>query len=214
MQVHDFIIVGAGSAGCLLANRLTASGKFSVLLIEAGGSDRRFMIRMPIGYGLTFYNPQVNWRYQTGPQEALAGRTSYWPRGKILGGSSSINAMVFARGQRHDFDDWAAAGNPGWGFDDVLPYFKSFEDFEGGGNGYRGGKGELRISNVASQVHPLSEMWLRAAEQAGFARTPDYNGAEQEGVAVYQITTRGGFRESAATAFLKPAMRRPNLKVV
>jgi choline dehydrogenase len=214
MQVHDFIIVGAGSAGCLLANRLTASGKFSVLLIEAGGSDRRFMIRMPIGYGMSFYNPAVNWRYETGPQEALGGRTSYWPRGKALGGSSSINAMVFARGQSHDFDDWEAAGNPGWAFQDVLPYFKAFETFADGDRKWRGTGGELNVIDMGSQAHPLCETWLKAAEQAGYQRTPDYNGERQEGLAVYQITTRGGVRESAATAFLKPAMRRANLTVV
>ena len=214
MEVYDFIIVGAGSAGCLLANRLSKSGKFSILLLEAGGSDRRFMIRMPIGYGMSFYNRRVNWRYETGPQEALACRTSYWPRGKILGGSSSINAMVYVRGQRHDFDDWAAAGNPGWGFDDVLPYFKSFEDFEGGASDYRGTEGELRVIDMAPHAHPLCEAWLRAAEQAGLKRTPDYNGAEEEGVAPYQITTRDGLRESAATAFLRPAMRRRKLRVV
>ena len=138
MDSWDFIIVGAGSAGCLIANRLTRSGKHKVLLLEAGGSDRRFMIRMPIGYGMSFYNGKVNWRYETGPQPALAGRSSYWPRGKILGGSSSINAMIFARGQRHDFDDWEAAGNPGWGWADVLSHFKAFETFEGGESDWRG----------------------------------------------------------------------------
>lgn len=214
MESYDFVIVGAGSAGCLVANRLTASGKFSVLLLEAGGSDRRLKIRMPIGYGMSFYDPAVNWRYQTGPQAALAGRSSYWPRGRILGGSSSINAMVFARGQRQDFDDWRNAGNPGWGHDDVLPYFKAFEDFQGGGDAWRGGAGELHVSDVAGMVHPLCDVWLQAAGQAGFERTPDYNGERQEGVSVYQITTRRGMRESAATAFLRPAMRRPNLRVV
>lgn len=214
MDPWDFIIVGAGSAGCLLANRLTKSGRHKVLLIEAGGSDRRFMIRMPIGYGLSFYDKAVNWRYETGPLAALAGRTSYWPRGKVLGGSSSINAMVFARGQRRDFDDWAAAGNPGWGFDDVLPYFKAFESFAGGDPAWRGRQGELNVIDMARDVHPLCGTWLGAAEEAGFSRTADYNGEQQEGVAIYQITTRGGFRESAATAFLRPAMRRSNLKVV
>jgi choline dehydrogenase len=214
MDPYDFIIVGAGSAGCLLANRLTASGRHSVLLIEAGGSDRRFMIRMPIGYGMSFYDASVNWRYETGPQAALAGRSSYWPRGKVLGGSSSINAMVFVRGQREDFDEWRDAGNPGWGFDDVLPHFRAFEDFTGGADDHRGAGGELRVSDVADQVHPLCGAFLAAAEQAGFERTRDYNGAVQDGVAVYQITTRGGLRESAATAFLRPAMRRGKLRVV
>ena len=172
------------------------------------------MIRMPIGYGHSFYNPRVNWMYETAPQEALAGRTSYWPRGKVLGGSSSINAMIFARGQRRDFDDWKAAGNPGWGWDDVLPHFKSLEDFAGAANGERGSGGPLNVIDMAGSAHPLCETFLDAAEQAGFSRTPDYNGARQEGVAVYQITTKSGMRASSATAFLRPAMRRSNLQVV
>jgi choline dehydrogenase len=210
----DFIIVGAGSAGCLLANRLTSSGKFRVLLLEAGGSDRRFMIRMPIGYGHSFYNPKVNWRFQTGPQQALAGRSSYWPRGKVLGGSSSINAMVYVRGQRHDFDDWKNAGNPGWGWDDVLPFFKSMETFERGGDEWRGGSGELTVTDMAPKAHPLCKDWLKAVAQAGLAPTPDYNGENQEGVSVYQITTRKGIRASSATAFLHPVAKRANLKVI
>ena len=214
MAEFDFIIVGAGSGGCLLANRLTRSGRFRVLLLEAGGSDRRFMIRMPIGYGHSFYNPKVNWRFETGPQEALAGRTSYWPRGKVLGGSSSINAMVYVRGQRDDFDDWEKAGNPGWGWKDVLPHFKSMETFERGGDAWRGGSGELHVTDMAPSVHPLCKDWLQAAEQAGFTRTPDYNGEHQEGISVYQISARNGIRASSATAFLHPAARRPNLKVV
>ncbi|TXI03191.1 MAG: choline dehydrogenase [Rhizobium sp.] len=214
MADFDFIIIGAGSAGCLLANRLTESGRFRVLLLEAGGSDRRFMIHMPIGYGHSFYNPKINWRFETGPQDALAGRTSYWPRGKVLGGSSSINAMVYVRGQRNDFNDWRAAGNVGWGWDDVLPYFKSIETFERGGNAWRGDKGEFFITDMAPSVHPLCSDWLRAAEQAGFHRTADYNGEDQEGVSVYQISARRGLRVSSATAFLRPAVRRPNLKLV
>jgi choline dehydrogenase len=209
----DFIIIGAGSAGCLLANRLTASGQFRVLLLEAGGSDRRFMIQMPIGYGHSFYNPKVNWRFETGPQDALAGRTSYWPRGKVLGGSSSINAMVYVRGQRHDFDDWRAADNVGWAWDDVLPHFKSIETFERGGDAWRGDKGAFFVTDMAPAVHPLCGDWLRAAEQAGFHRTADYNGANQEGVSAYQISARRGFRVSSATAFLHPVAQRPNLKV-
>jgi choline dehydrogenase len=214
MERFDFVIVGGGTAGCLLADRLTASGKFTVLLLEAGGSDRRFMVRMPIGYGDSFYNPKVNWMYSTGPQQALNGRSSYWPRGKILGGSSSINAMVFVRGQRRDFDDWKAAGNPGWGFDDVLPYFRSFETFHGASDSARGRDGPLSVIDPAAQVHPLCRDFLATAEQAGYPRTPDYNAARQEGVGVYQITTKSGLRASSATAFLAPAMRRRNLKVV
>lgn len=214
MADFDFIIIGAGSAGCLLANRLTKSGRFRVLLLEAGGSDRRFMIRMPIGYGHSFYNPKVNWRFEAGPQAALGGRSSYWPRGKVLGGSSSINAMVFVRGQRNDFDDWRAAGNIGWGFDDVLPYFKSIETFGRGGDAFRGDSGEFFVTDMEPAVHSLCGDWLQAAEQAGFRRTRDYNGQEQEGVSAYQISTKSGFRVSSATAFLHPAARRPNLKIV
>ncbi|MFI0842562.1 GMC family oxidoreductase [Mesorhizobium sp. IMUNJ 23232] len=214
MESFDFVIVGAGTAGCLLADRLSRSGKFTVLLLEAGGSDRRFMIRMPIGYGHSFYNPRVNWMYSTGPQEALNGRTSYWPRGKVLGGSSSINAMIFVRGQRHDFDDWKAAGNPGWGFDDVLPHFKSFETFEGEQSDERGRDGPLHVVDMAGRAHPLCESFLDAAGQAGYPRTADYNGGRQEGAAIYQITTKNGMRASAATVFLRPAMRRKNLTVL
>ncbi len=214
MERFDFVIVGAGTAGCLLADRLTRSGRFRVLLVEAGGSDRRFMIRMPIGYGHSFYNPRVNWMYQTTPQTGLGGRTLYVPRGKVLGGSSSINAMVYVRGQRRDFDDWKATGNPGWGADDVLPFFKSVEHFAGAASAERGTSGQLNVIDMGGEVHPLCETFLTAAGEAGYARTPDYNGARQEGVAVYQITTQGGMRASSATAFLRPAMRRPNLTVV
>ncbi|AGT08910.1 GMC family oxidoreductase [Paracoccus aminophilus] len=214
MAEFDIIIVGAGSAGCVLANRLSASGKLRVLLLEAGGSDRRFMIRMPIGYGHSFYNPKVNWRFETGPQEALGGRNSYWPRGKVLGGSSSINAMVFVRGQREDFDDWKAEGNPGWGWDDVLPHFKAIESFERGADDYRGGSGELAVTDMTPSVHPLCHDWLDATEEAGMRRTRDYNGAAEEGTSVYQISARKGVRASTATAFLRPAMGRANLTVV
>ena len=169
MENFDFVVVGAGTAGCLLADRLTQSGRFRVLLLEAGGTDRRFMVRMPIGYGHSFYNPRVNWMYETVPQEALAGRSLYCPRGKLLGGSSSINAMIFARGQRRDFDEWRDAGNPGWGYDDVLPYFKSFEDFTGPASPERGRGGPLRVIEMAGQTHPLCETFLEAAEQAGLS---------------------------------------------
>ena len=214
MAEFDFIIVGAGTAGCLLADRLTKSGKHRVLLMEAGGSDRRFMVRMPIGYGHSFYNPRVNWMFWSRAQEALAGRRIYFPRGRLLGGSSSINAMVFVRGQHRDFDDWRDAGNPGWGWDDVLPYFKSFERFHGKASVERGTDGPLDVIDMAGGVHPMCHGFLAAAEQAGLAATPDYNGCEQEGVAIYQITTRNGMRASAATAFLHPALKRDNLQLV
>jgi len=209
----DFIVVGAGSAGCVLANRLTASGRHSVLLLEAGGSDQRFWLKAPIGYGMSFYNPKVNWMYRTEPDPGLGGRQGYWPRGKVLGGSSSINAMVFIRGQQRDFDDWAALGNPGWGWSDVLPYFKKLEDSPHGPSQTRGTGGPLRVSDVSAQVHPLCEAYLRAGEQIGLVRNPDINGASNEGVAINQITTHKGLRASASSAYLRPARRRPNLRV-
>lgn len=213
MSEFDFIVVGAGSAGCVLANRLTASGKHSVLLLEAGGSDQRFWLKVPIGYGMSFYNPKVNWMYRTESDPGLADRQCYWPRGKVLGGSSSINAMVFVRGQQRDFDDWAAMGNTGWGWADVLPYFKKLEDSPHGPSETRGSGGPLQVSDVSSLVHPLCEVFLRAGEQLGLARNLDINGTSNEGVAINQITTRNGLRASASSAYLRPAMRRPNLRV-
>jgi len=209
----DYIVVGAGSAGCVLANRLTACGRFTVLLLEAGGSDARFWLRAPIGYGMSFYNPGVNWMYRTEPDPALAGRQGYWPRGKVLGGSSSINAMVFVRGQPHDFDDWAALGNPGWAWSDVLPYFKKLENSPHGPSPLRGAGGPVHVSDVRAEVHPLCETYLRAGEQLGLARNEDINGASNEGVAINQITTRNGLRESASTAYLRPALVRQNLRL-
>ncbi len=213
MTEFDFIVVGAGSAGCVLANRLSASGEHTVLLLEAGGSDARFWLRTPIGYGMSFYNPAVNWMYRTEPEPALAGRQGYWPRGKVLGGSSSINAMVFVRGQPRDFDDWAALGNPGWAWSDVLPYFRKLEDSAHGPNALRGVGGPVHVSDVSKDVHPLCETYLRAGEQLGLQRNHDINGASNEGVAINQITTRNGLRESASTAYLRAALRRRNLQL-
>ena len=211
---YDYIIVGAGSAGCVLANRLTESGRHRVLLLEAGGSDRRFWIRTPIGYGRTFYDKRVNWMYMAEPDPGLGGRTAYWPRGKVLGGSSSINAMVYIRGQRHDFDDWAAAGNPGWGWRDVLPYFKKAEDNAFGADDFHTIGGPLHVADVSADLHPLCQVYLRGCEELGFEVSRDLNGAAGECVGVYQVTTRNGVRVSAATAYLAPARRRSNLHVV
>ena len=210
---YDFIIVGAGSAGCVLASRLTETGRFRVLLLEAGGSDRRFWITVPIGYGKTFYDSRYNWKYLTEPDPGTANRVSYWPRGKVLGGSSSINAMVYIRGQAEDFDGWAAAGNPGWGWQDVLPYFRKSEDFAQGDGSYHGTGGPMHVSDTTDQVHPICRDYLAAGQQAGLPLNNDFNGASQEGVGLYQILTRGGFRVSSARAFLRPAMRRRNLAV-
>ena len=204
MMEFDYIVVGAGSAGCTLAGRLSENGRHTVLLLEAGGSDRRLSIQVPIGYGMSFYNPRVNWMYRTEPEPALDGRQDYWPRGKVLGGSSSINAMVYIRGQPTDFEDWRSLGNPGWGWADVLPYFEKAESFTGG---------PLNVSDVARDCHPICEAYLRGCEEIGLRRTADFNGAQREGVGLYRITTRGGFRMSAARAYLWPAMRRSNLRV-
>jgi choline dehydrogenase len=209
----DYIIIGAGSAGCVLANRLSASGKYSVLVLEAGGSDRRFWIQTPIGYGKIFYDERVNWKYVTENEAGINNRRSYWPRGKVLGGSSSINAMVYIRGQHQDYDDWRDLGNPGWGWQDVLPYFRKSETFSDGGSDYRGDAGPLYVNNVSEQYHPLCKRFFEAAAQHGFDYNPDFNGADQEGVGYYQITTRDGRRMSAARAYLHPALKRRNCEV-
>jgi choline dehydrogenase len=209
----DYIIVGAGSAGCVLANRLTEDGRHRVLILEAGGSDRRFWLQVPIGYGKSFYDPRVNWMYRTEPDPGLADRQGYWPRGKVLGGSSAINAMVHIRGQAADFDEWRALGNPGWGWPDVLPYFRKSEDNARGADAWRGTGGPLHVADVSQDLHPLCEAYLRAGEELGLPRNADFNGASQEGVGLYQITTRNGRRMSAARAYLHPAMRRANLRV-
>lgn len=214
MEEADFIIVGGGSAGCVLANRLTADGRFRVLLLEAGGSDRNFWVRMPIGYGKAFHHAGLNWKYLTEPVVGTNKKPNYWPRGKVLGGSSSINAMVFIRGQAEDYDGWAALGNPGWGFADLLPLFKQMEDNLAGADAWRGSGGPVTVTEMSRQAHALCDNYLAAGEACGLARNPDFNGASQEGVGIYQITTRGGLRCSAATAFLYPAMKRANLRVL
>lgn len=212
-QVFDVVIVGAGSAGCVLANRLSADPSVRVLLLEAGGSDFNFWIRMPIGYGKTFYHPELNWRYQTEPDAGLGGRPAYWPRGRVIGGSSSINAMVYVRGQQADFDAWAALGNPGWSAADVLPVYKRMEDNVQGGDAWRGTGGPLTITSMDGSVHPLANDYLKAAAAAGIPVNKDYNGETQEGASIYQVTTRKGLRCSSADAYLHPIRRRANLEV-
>ncbi|MBG1231882.1 FAD-binding protein [Aestuariivirga litoralis] len=211
----DFIVVGAGAAGCALAYKLTENGRYKVLLLEAGGSDRRFYITMPMGYGKTFYDPKLNWMYSAEADPGLNGQVDYWPRGKVIGGSSAINAMVYVRGDASDYEDWKAAGNTGWGWDDVLPAYKAMEDYEGGGDQWRGSGGPLYISANKNYLHWTNKPFREAAMAAGMKLNADYNGAAQEGVATsFQLTTQGGMRNSAARAFLKPARKRSNLAVV
>jgi choline dehydrogenase len=207
----DYIIVGAGTAGCVLANRLTASGRHRVLLLEAGGEDRNMWIHIPLGYGRLFSNAKVNWLYQTEPEPELNGRQVMQPRGKVLGGSSSINGLLYVRGQPQDLDHWRQLGNAGWSFDDVLPYFRMAEDQVRGADDLHGSGGPLAVSDVGA--HPLCDAFIAAAEQAGFPRNTDFNGATQEGAGYYQVTSRKGRRCSTAVGYLRPARRRPNLVV-
>jgi choline dehydrogenase-like flavoprotein len=213
MDIYDYIVVGSGSAGAVLAGRLSESGRHRVLLIEAGPSDLRFFVQMPIGYGKTFYDPAVNWMYRTEPVPGLDGRIIYWPRGKVLGGSSSINAMVYSRGQPSDFDDWQAMGNEGWGWKDVLPVYKRMEDHALGESAFHGTNGPIHVTDIAKAAHPLSHIYVKAGIEAGLRFNPDLNGETIEGVGLYQLTTKGGLRLSAARAYLWPARRRPNLRI-
>ncbi len=210
----DYIIVGAGSAGCALAERLSANGRHQVLVLEAGGSDQRFYVQLPLGYGKLFYNPNVNWMYQAEPDPGLAGNRDFWPRGKMLGGSSSLNAMVWIRGHASDYDDWETAGNPGWGWDTVREAYRAIEDNQAGGDTFRGQGGPLFISANRNDLHPLCDSYVRSAVAAGLPHNPDFNGATQEGVGTYQMTIKNARRNSAALAFLRPAMRRPNVTVM
>jgi len=209
----DFIVVGAGAAGCVLANRLTASGRHSVLLLEAGGNDSSPWIHIPLGYGKHFSNPKVNWLYQSEADEKTGSRSIVQPRGKVLGGSTSINGLIYMRGQHEDYDRWRDLGNTGWGYADVLPYFRKSEDQQRGADDYHGVGGPLAVSDPP-EPHPLCEAYLAAAEECGYRRNPDFNGAAQEGFGYNQWTLRNGLRSSAATAFLRPARRRANLTVI
>ncbi|HEX8665338.1 MAG TPA: choline dehydrogenase [Beijerinckiaceae bacterium] len=212
-QEADFIIVGAGSAGCVLANRLTASGRHTVVLLEAGPRDRHVWIHVPLGYGKLFKDSRVNWLYATESEPELNGRIIYQPRGKVLGGSSSINGLVYVRGQPQDFDHWRQLGNTGWGFDDVLPYFRRSEDQARGESEHHGVGGPLCVSD-ATEPHVLCDAFIAAAEEAGVPRNDDFNGAMQEGAGYFQTTSRRGVRWSTARGYLRPALRRPNLSVV
>jgi choline dehydrogenase len=208
----DYVVVGAGSAGCVLANRLTASGRHRVLLLEAGGPDRNIWIHIPLGYGKLFSNAKVNWLYTTEPEPELNNRRVIQPRGKVLGGSSSINGLLYIRGQHEDYDHWRQLGNAGWAFKDVLPYFRRAEDQERGADELHGVGGHLKVSNVC-EPHPLCEAFIAAAQKAGFPRNDDFNGPTQEGAGYFQLTARNGRRWSTAVGYLKEARRRPNLTV-
>jgi choline dehydrogenase len=208
----DYVIVGAGSAGCVLANRLSADGKHSVLLLEAGPEDKNLWIHVPLGYGKLFKEKTVNWMYQTEPEPELNGRQVFQPRGKVLGGSSSINGLLYVRGQHEDYDRWRQRGNSGWGYDDVLPYFKKAENQQRGGDKYHGVGGPLTVSNLG-HPDPLSAAFIDAAAETGLPVNADFNGASQEGAGFFQTTTRGGRRASTAMAYLRPAKNRSNLHV-
>ena len=207
-ETFDYVIVGAGTAGCVLANRLSADGKARVLLLEAGGSDQTLWIQLPIGYGRTFFDARVNWMYETLAIPGLNGRASYWPRGKVIGGSGSINAMVHVRGQPRDFDDWAAAGNPGWGWDDVRRWFIKSEDHDHGACDWHGAGGPQHVTDISARAHPLCQRFIETGQALGFAATADFNGAQSEGVGIYCINTRNGRRASTANAYLRPALKR------
>ena len=211
-ESYDYIIVGAGSAGCVLANRLSASGRHRVLLLEAGGETHP-LSRVPISYGFFIDRPGVNWRYRSSPDPSMGDREIPIPRGRMLGGSSAINGLVFVRGQPLDYDTWAQRGNPGWSYDDVMPYFKKMENFEGGADEWRSEGGPLTVSESPDEL-PLYDALFQAGEDLGHARNPDYNSPNQEGLCKTQTTISGGRRMSAALCYLQPARRRDNLRVL
>jgi len=212
MESYDYIVVGAGSAGCAVAARLSEDPATRVLLLEAGPADRNPWIHVPVGYYRTMFDPRIGWGYETAPVPGCGRRRIAWPRGKVLGGSSSINSLVYIRGQREDFDHWRQLGNNGWGYDDVLPRFVRAEDQCRGASEHHGAGGPLGVSDTAP--HPLCDAYIEAAVQAGLPRNDDFNGASQEGVGYFQLTTRRGLRCSSAAAYLRPARRRRNLHAV
>ena len=209
-KVFDYIVVGAGSAGCTLANRLSEDPKNEVLLLEAGGKDKNIWIHIPVGYAKTLDMPGLNWRFDSEPEERTHNRKIPIPRGKVLGGSSSINGLLYVRGQHQDYDHWAQMGCTGWSFEQCLPHFKRAENFERGGDEFRGAGGPLNVQDMPSKAEVL-DAWIDAGEQAGYPRNDDYNGATQEGFGYYQVTQKNGRRWSTAKAYLEPALKRPNL---
>ncbi|HEX5628958.1 MAG TPA: choline dehydrogenase [Usitatibacteraceae bacterium] len=211
-STHDFVVVGAGTAGCALAARLSENGRHSVLLLEAGPKDDYLWIHIPIGYGKTMFHPVYNWRFETEPDPGMNGRRIYWPRGRCLGGSSSINGLIYIRGQHEDYDHWAALGNEGWAWKDVLPYFRKLESNSRGASELHGADGPIACSDIRGR-HELIEALIAGAGSLGVPRNDDFNGERQEGVGYYQLFTRKGWRSSTAVAYLKPARGRPNLRV-
>ncbi|MBT8414126.1 MAG: choline dehydrogenase [Boseongicola sp.] len=209
----DYVVIGAGSTGCVVANRLSADPSVKVVLLEAGPADWNPWIHIPVGYFKTMHNPSVDWCYRTEPDPGLNGRSIDWPRGKVLGGSSSLNGLLYVRGQAEDYDRWRQMGNTGWGWDDVLPLFKRAEANERGADEFHGDDGPLAVSNMRIQ-RPICDAWVAAAQAAGYPFNPDYNGGTQEGVGYFQLTTKNGRRCSAAVAYLKPVKHRANLKIV
>ncbi len=209
----DYVIVGAGSAGCVLANRLSEQSDCTVALLEAGGRDWNPWIHVPVGYFKTIHNPSVDWCYKTEPDPGLNGRTLEWPRGKVLGGSSSLNGLLYVRGQAEDYDHWRQLGNEGWSFDDVLPYFRKSENQERGADDYHGQDGPLAVSDM--RVHrDICDAFIDAAVNAGIPRSDDFNGRDQEGVGYFQLTMKNGWRCSTAASYLRPARRRQNLNII
>lgn len=213
MERYDYVIVGAGSAGCVLANRLSADPRNRVLLIEAGGRDNYHWVHIPVGYLYCIGNPRTDWGFKTEPDAGLNGRSLIYPRGRILGGCSSINGMIYMRGQARDYDLWAQAGCTGWGWDDVLPLFRAQEDFYRGESALHGAGGAIRVEEARVRWDVL-DAFIEAAGQAGITRTDDFNTGDNEGAGYFHVTQKRGWRWSAASAFLKPAMARPNLRVV
>ena len=212
-EQYDYVVAGAGSAGCVLANRLSADPAKRVLLIEAGGRDWYPWIHIPVGYFKTLHNPITDWNFKTEPDPGLNGRVIDWPRGKTLGGSSSINGLLYIRGQREDYDHWRQLGNTGWAFDDLLPYFIRSEDFQNGIDKFHGCGGGLSVENMRAK-RDISEALIAAAEEIGVPRNDDFNGAKQEGVGYFQQTARNGRRCSTAVGFLNPVKNRPNLDII
>ena len=210
---YDYIIVGAGSAGCVLANRLSADPANRVLLLEAGGKDSYPWIHIPVGYFKTMHNPKTDWCYQTEPDPGLNGRQDRWPRGKVLGGSSSINGLLYVRGQPEDYDHWHELGNPGWSWRDVLPYFKKSEDQERGADDFHGIGGPLKVSNMRIK-RPICDAFINACAELGIPNNDDHNGEQQEGAGYFQLTAHKGRRWSTAVGYLKPALKRPNLQLL